>query len=215
MANVLPACLLLLLSAHLVRSVGVFELKVHAFHCARALNCRVFFRGTFSLIIEVWNAESSSEQSTENQNNLITRLATKRTLAIGEEWAQDVHKGEQSELHYSYHVVCDEHYYGDSCSDYCRPQDDTFGHFKCKWQQDMLGWWDGDYCTVPICFSGCSKEHGYCETPSECKCRIGWQGPLCDECQRHPGCVHGTCSQPWQCNCENGWGGLFCNYYLN
>ncbi|XP_036417060.1 delta-like protein C [Colossoma macropomum] len=268
MANVLPACLLLLLSAHLVRSVGVFELKVHAFHsaralCQRAVDCRIFFRvclkhsqdvilpeppctygtgltepfsadqisssdpirvpfnfkwpGTFSLIIEAWSAESSSEQSTENQNNLITRLATKRTLAIGEESAQDVHQGEQSEMHYSYHVVCDEHYYGDSCSDYCRPRDDTFGHFTCDatGSRICLEGWKGDYCTEPICLSGCSEEHGYCETPGECKCRLGWQGPLCDECQRHPGCLHGTCSQPWQCNCKEGWGGLFCNQDLN
>ena len=90
---------------------------------------------------------------TEKQNNLITRLATKRTLAIGEESAQDVHQGEQSELHYSYHVVCDEHYYGDSCSDYCRPRDDTFGHFTCDatGSRICLEGWKGDYCTERKC----------------------------------------------------------------
>ncbi|KAI4886490.1 hypothetical protein NFI96_024859, partial [Prochilodus magdalenae] len=262
MANVLPACLLLLFSAHLVCSSGVFELKVHAFRSARALcpradDCRIFFRvclkhsqdvilpeppctygtgvtepfsadqssisssapirvpfnfkwpGTFSLIIEAWSAESSSEQSTENQNNLITRLATKRTLATGEDSAQDVH--------YSYHVICDEHHYGDSCSDYCRPRDDTFGHYTCDstGSRICLEGWNGEYCTEPICLSGCSKEHGYCDTPGECKCRLGWQGPLCDECQRYPGCLHGTCNQPWQCDCKEGWGGLFCNQDLN
>lgn len=66
-----------------------------------------------------------------------------------------------------------------------------------------------------ICSSGCNEKHGYCEAPGECKCRLGWQGPLCDECVRYPGCLHGTCGQPWQCDCKEGWGGLFCNQDLN
>ncbi|KAJ8414569.1 hypothetical protein AAFF_G00037710 [Aldrovandia affinis] len=172
--------------------------------------------GTFSLIIEAWNADSP-EQSTDNHNNLISRLATRRRLAIGEDWSQDVNFGEQSELRYSYHVVCDEHYYGDSCSDYCRPRNDTFGHYTCDsaGNRACLAGWRGEYCSEPICSSGCSSKHGYCEAPGECKCRLGWHGPLCDECQRYPGCLHGTCGQPWQCNCQEGWGGLFCNQDLN
>ncbi|XP_010892156.1 delta-like protein C [Esox lucius] len=173
--------------------------------------------GTFSLIIEAWNAESSDGQSTENQNNLISRLATRRRLAIGEDWSQDVHFGEQSELRYSYHVVCDEYYHGDSCSDYCRPRDDPFGHYTCDaaGSRMCMSGWKGEYCAKPICSSGCSEKHGYCEAPGECKCRLGWQGPLCDECVRYPGCLHGTCGEPWQCNCKEGWGGLFCNQDLN
>ncbi|XP_069043876.1 delta-like protein C [Lepisosteus oculatus] len=172
--------------------------------------------GTFSLIIEAWNAESP-EQSTDNPANLISRLATRRRLAVGEDWSQDVHFGEQSELRYSYHVVCDEHYYGESCSDYCRPRNDTFGHYTCDeaGNRACLAGWRGEYCSEPICLSGCSQKHGYCESPGECKCRLGWQGRLCDECVRYPGCLHGTCGQPWQCHCLEGWGGLFCNQDLN
>lgn len=66
-----------------------------------------------------------------------------------------------------------------------------------------------------ICSSDCSERHGYCESPGECKCRLGWQGPSCSECVHYPGCLHGTCSQPWQCVCKEGWGGLFCNQDLN
>lgn len=47
------------------------------------------------------------------------------------------------------------------------------------------------------------------------RCKLGWQGKLCDQCIRYPGCVHGSCQQPWQCYCNNGWGGLFCNQDLN
>ncbi len=68
---------------------------------------------------------------------------------------------------------------------------------------------------IAICSSDCSERHGYCESPGECKCRLGWQGPSCSECVHYPGCLHGTCSQPWQCVCKEGWGGLFCNQDLN
>ena len=46
-------------------------------------------------------------------------------------------------------------------------------------------------------------------------CKLGWQGKLCDQCIRYPGCLHGSCQQPWQCYCNEGWGGLFCNQDLN
>ncbi|XP_031728377.1 delta-like protein C [Anarrhichthys ocellatus] len=173
--------------------------------------------GTFSLIIEAWNAESSGLESTENQNNLISRLATRRRLTVDEEWSQDVHFGNQSELRYSYHVVCNEHYHGEACSSYCRPRNDTFGHYTCNDNGDRrcLEGWRSEYCSDPICAAGCSVEHGFCESPGECVCRQGWQGERCDECARHPGCLHGTCQQPWQCNCQEGWGGLYCDQDLN
>lgn len=47
------------------------------------------------------------------------------------------------------------------------------------------------------------------------RCKLGWQGKLCDQCIRYPGCLHGSCQQPWQCYCDEGWGGLFCNQDLN
>ncbi|XP_061596651.1 delta-like protein B [Cololabis saira] len=172
--------------------------------------------GTFSLIIEAWNAESPTE-FTDNQNNLVSRLATRRRLSVGEDWSQDVHFGEQSELRYSYHVFCDDFYYGDACADYCRPRDDTLGHYACgeDGERTCLDGWQGNYCSEPVCAADCSPLHGYCEAPGGCTCRLGWQGPGCSVCVRYPGCLHGTCSQPWQCTCREGWGGLFCDQDLN
>ncbi|XP_075690590.1 uncharacterized protein LOC142658862 [Rhinoderma darwinii] len=172
--------------------------------------------GIFSLIIESWSTHTA-EKSTENPNNLLSRLATRRRLSVGEDWSQDIHLGQQSELRYSYHVTCDEHYYGDSCSDYCRPRDDTFGHYVCdqEGKRLCLDGWKGEYCAEPICLPGCSEAHGFCEVPGECKCRMGWQSRLCDECVRYPGCLHGSCLQPFECTCQEGWGGLFCNQDLN
>uniref|UniRef100_A0A6I8PC71 EGF-like domain-containing protein n=1 Tax=Ornithorhynchus anatinus TaxID=9258 RepID=A0A6I8PC71_ORNAN len=65
------------------------------------------------------------------------------------------------------------------------------------------------------CLAGCSERHGFCERPGECQCRPGWQGPLCRDCVRYPGCQHGSCAQPWQCRCREGWGGLFCSQDLD
>ena len=86
---------------------------------------------------------------TDNQNNLVSRLATRRRLAIGEDWSQDVHFGEQSELRYSYHVFCDEYYFGDGCAEYCRPRDDTLGHYTCdeEGSRICLEGWKGNYCS--------------------------------------------------------------------
>ncbi|KAL1280916.1 hypothetical protein QQF64_015516 [Cirrhinus molitorella] len=155
--------------------------------------------GTVALtvIIEAWNAESSNDHPTENLNNMIGHFATRINLTIGQEWFQDGHLGEQSELRFCYRIVCDKFYYGDDCSDFCRSRDDPFGHFTCDDTANRicLPQWKGEFCAEPICLSGCSEEHGYCEAPGQCKCLLGWQGPRCDECVPYPGCIHGTCVQ--------------------
>lgn len=172
--------------------------------------------GTVSVIVEAWNAESSNDQPTENLNSMIGHFTTKMNSTVSKKWSLGEHLGEQSELHFSYRVVCDEFYYGDDCSDFCRSRDDPFGHFTCDdaGNRICLPGWKGDYCAEPICFSGCSEEHGYCEAPGQCKCQYGWQGPRCDECILYPGCQHGTCKHPWECSCEMGWVGLLCDKYL-
>ncbi|XP_064149505.1 delta-like protein 1 [Loxodonta africana] len=160
---------------------------------------------------------TSISHPTENPERLISRLATQRHLTVGEEWSQDLHSSGRTDLKYAYRFVCDEHYYGEGCSVFCRPRDDAFGHFTCGERGEKVcnPGWKGQYCTEPICLPGCDEQHGFCDRPGECKCRVGWQGRYCDQCIRYPGCLHGTCQQPWQCNCQEGWGGLFCNQDLN
>uniref|UniRef100_A0A8C7G2Z0 Delta-like protein n=1 Tax=Oncorhynchus kisutch TaxID=8019 RepID=A0A8C7G2Z0_ONCKI len=173
--------------------------------------------GTFSLIIEALHTDSKDDLSIENPDRVISTMTTQRHLTVGDDWSQDLHTGGRTELKYSYRFVCDEHYYGDGCSVFCRPRDDAFGHFTCGERGEIVcdSGWKGHYCTEPLCLPGCDDEHGFCEKPGECKCRVGFKGRYCDECIRYPGCLHGTCQQPWQCNCQEGWGGLFCNQDLN
>lgn len=67
---------------------------------------------------------------------------------MGTAWTQDMQTGEQSELRYSYRFICNESYYGESCSKKCTPRDDRFGHYTCtrEGQLSCLPGWKGKYC---------------------------------------------------------------------
>ncbi|CAL8272456.1 unnamed protein product [Merluccius merluccius] len=174
--------------------------------------------GAFSLIIDAWHSPASDPSGvTTNPEFLISSFAIQRNLGIGHEWSRDVQSGERTELRYSYRFICNENYYGDTCSKICTPRDDHFGHYTCTpdGQIACLPGWKWDYCQEPICLEGCSEMTGNCTLPGECKCREGWQGALCDVCKRHPSCKHGTCVEAWQCSCDEGWGGLLCDQDLN
>ncbi|NP_001158418.1 delta protein precursor [Saccoglossus kowalevskii] len=181
--------------------------------------------GTFSLVIEAFHSVEVGPNGFPypgSPRSLIARLATQRFAAVGFEWNTEVYSSEDtdSELHYSYRIVCDEHYFGEECSDFCRPRDDNLGHYTCDafGNKVCLPGWGGDsveeYCSVPICKEGCHEQHGSCDSPGECTCMFGYEGEYCDECIVYPGCQHGYCTQPYVCICYEGWGGQLCNQDL-
>ncbi|XP_013867811.1 delta-like protein 4 [Austrofundulus limnaeus] len=174
--------------------------------------------GAFSLVIEAWFSPAAEQpEDPSDPELLIGSFAIQRQLGIGPEWSQDAQVGTQTELRYSYRIICKENYYGDTCSKICTPRDDRFGHYTCKpgGDIDCLSGWKGEYCQEPICLEGCNASNGTCTVPGECKCRDGWQGLFCDVCKLHPSCKHGTCKEPYQCTCKEGWGGIFCDQDLN
>lgn len=85
-----------------------------------------------------------------NPELLISSFATRNQLGIGPEWSQDVQMGMgmQTELRYSYRIVCKENYYGATCSKICAPRDDRFGHYTCSpdGEIECLPGWKGEYC---------------------------------------------------------------------
>lgn len=69
----------------------------------------------------------------------------------------------------------------------------------------------GSECDEPVCLEGCHPEHGYCEQPGQCLCRLGWTGMQCKDCLTLPGCAHGGCHRPFECRCQPGWSGILCS----
>ncbi|XP_067680460.1 protein jagged-1-like [Haliotis asinina] len=167
---------------------------------------------SYTLIVEAWNVER------DNGASLIERASHKGIILPGQAWHTITHNGATARLTFRIRVVCDTHYYNTTCTKFCRPHNDLFGHYKCDSNGDkncMTGWM-GQECETAICIPGCHAVHGSCERPGECRCAYGWQGDLCDQCIPYPGCKHGSCNgSPWQCVCHLNWGGILCNKDLN
>ncbi|KAG8504731.1 Delta-like protein 1 [Galemys pyrenaicus] len=178
--------------------------------------------GTFSLIIEALHTDSPEDLTTENPERLISRLATQRHLSVGEEWSQDLHSSGRTDLRYSYRFVCDEHYYGEGCSVFCRPRDDAFGHFACgeRGEKTCNPGWKGQYCTEPTCLPGCDEQHGFCDKPGECSRPLPSLEKLLHWCGRMvpPREREGSHEAAEACltillcpRCRVGWQGRYCD----
>ncbi|KAG1932026.1 delta-like protein C isoform X2 [Pimephales promelas] len=228
MAPFLSTYFLILISAQLVKSSGVFELKVHSFTtsssssvCEQSRECKGFFRVCLNYTQNVFSYRLACSEDTGLPGTFSTdqsSISTSAPIAVpfNLKWLGTVSviiEAWNTESSNDQSTVCDEFFYGDDCSDFCRPRDDPFGHFNCDaaGNRICLPEWKGEYCAEPICRSSCSEKHGYCVAPGQCECFYGWQGPRCDECVPYPGCMHGTCQQPWQCMCDEGWRGLLCD----
>ncbi|XP_065063187.1 protein jagged-1b-like isoform X2 [Rhopilema esculentum] len=166
---------------------------------------------TFVLIIDILDKDEGGKF------DLIDRVSKFGILTPNNTWQLHTYNGPAATLVYKLRLKCDEHYYGMSCTVYCKPRSDKYGHNTCdrNGNRICLPGWSGPYCNIPVCKTGCDPDHGFCSKPWECRCLSGWKGPLCDECQTFPHCVHGTCSTPWKCDCMPGWGGVLCNQDLN
>ncbi len=56
-------------------------------------------------------------------------------------------------------------------------------------KSSQLSGWSGNSCNQAICRADCSTIGGFCDLPGECRCSLGFFGPLCDRgwvlCQLH------------------------------
>lgn len=142
---------------------------------------------------------------------IIEEVAYSGLILPPSDWKTLNHNGKNARITYGIRVICDEFYYNDTCTTFCRPRNDRFGHYACddKGQKICLQGWTGVTCEEPVCENGCGS--GSCKEPGICKCLGGFKGAQCDECVPYPGCKHGFCKKPWDCLCDTNWGGILCD----
>ncbi|CAK1547547.1 unnamed protein product, partial [Leptosia nina] len=184
------------------------------------------FRWTrsFTLILQAYDdyeygtGVEGSETEEGGESGLIEEAWWSGIVEPGAEWHALRHAGRGAAVAYRVRVLCKANYYNTTCTTFCRPRDDKFGHYSCSAQGDKrcLPGWQGDNCEKPVCKEGCHPAHGRCDQPGECLCRPGWRGDLCAQCQPYPGCKHGYCNgSSWDCTCDTNWGGILCDQDLN
>ncbi|XP_066205867.1 delta-like protein 3 [Saccopteryx leptura] len=194
------------------------------------------WRGTFTLIIEIWR-EELGDQIGGPSWSLLARVAGRRSLAAGDPWAGDLQHSGTWELRFSYRARCEPPAVGTACARLCRsrsaPSRCVPGLRPCSPVEEECE-------SQPACRAGCSPEHGFCEQPDECRCLEGWTGPLCTvpvststclssrgpssavtgclvpspgPCDGNPCANGGSCSETpgsFQCTCPRGFYGLRC-----
>ncbi|XP_041359314.1 delta-like protein D [Gigantopelta aegis] len=167
---------------------------------------------SFGVVVEVWH-DSDGNRSKTDPTNLIARVSRVGKLLPSLTWQNHSRISQTVELRYSYRVICDQFYYGAGCDILCRERDDRFGHYLCggNGTRLCLSGWEGEFCDKAKCTDMCTKSHGFCDRPYECRCRLGWRGMNCQECIPFPSCLHGYCRDAWQCICHEGWSGSFCS----
>lgn len=171
------------------------------------------FQGSFSLVV------AAKHKGVFTRVLIEEAVVTRQQLQPSAQWYNVTHIGTVANISFSYRMVCEQNYYGNSCSRLCIPRNDAFGHYSCDSNGNRVclpGWSNvASYCTTAVCRVGCHPNHGSCQDrPNECNCADGWQGANCSECKPHPACHRGTCTQPWECNCYAGWGGKYCDLDL-
>ncbi|KAK3912487.1 Protein jagged-1b [Frankliniella fusca] len=177
--------------------------------------CLFLLQRSFTLILQALDLANLSDPGSER---VIEEASYSGIIVPSAEWYTLTHRGPVAWLTYRVRVQCDQHYFNATCTKFCRPRDDKFGHYTCDHNGDKvcIAGWMGANCEIAVCKAGCHPLHGKCDVPGDCECRPGWQGEFCDQCSPYPGCKHGYCNgSSWQCICDTNWGGILCDQDLN
>jgi len=81
---------------------------------------------------------------------LIERAVHSGVIVPGQDWHTITHDGHTATLRYKVRVKCDPHYYNTTCTKFCRPRNDKFGHHSCDENGDKVctDGWIGTNCDV-------------------------------------------------------------------
>lgn len=81
-------------------------------------------------------------------SELIDRATQRGTILPNKTWETHTYNGPAATISYRIRVVCDKNYYGKSCTKFCLPRNDTFGHFTCdeNGNKVCMAGWRGKHC---------------------------------------------------------------------
>ena len=69
-------------------------------------------------------------------------------------WKLEGHYGPAAKIVYEVRVVCDQYYYGKTCTVYCRSRNDEHGHYTCgdSGNRVCMPGWNGSYCNTGMLY---------------------------------------------------------------
>ena len=79
---------------------------------------------------------------------MIERAFHSGILTPGSSWTTLRHSGATALILYRIRVLCDANYFDTTCTEYCKPRDDVFGHYTCDENGEKVchyGWM-GEAC---------------------------------------------------------------------
>lgn len=81
-------------------------------------------------------------------NNIIEEATYSGIIDPSAEWHTLNHRGPKARITYRVRVKCDNHYYNATCTKFCRPRDDKFGHYRCdaNGDKECIEGWKGVNC---------------------------------------------------------------------
>lgn len=88
--------------------------------------------------------------SVSASNSIIEETGFSAIIDPSAEWHMFHHPGRTAQITYRVRVKCEVHNYNRTCTKFCRPRDDKFGHYICDKNGDKkcIDGWKGDNCDV-------------------------------------------------------------------
>lgn len=81
-------------------------------------------------------------------NSIIEEATYSGIILPSADWHTLNHHGKVARITYRVRVQCDLHYYNATCTKFCRPRDDKFGHYRCdsNGTKVCIEGWKGTNC---------------------------------------------------------------------
>lgn len=81
-------------------------------------------------------------------NRVIEEATYSGIILPSADWHTLNYNGNTARITYRVRVQCDLHYFNSTCTKFCRPRDDKFGHYRCDkaGEKECISGWRGINC---------------------------------------------------------------------